>query len=184
MIDPLISRVLGLGLGLLLLIAAWHKLAARDAFVAALDDYRLLPEVLVRPVAWLLPVSEAALGLLWLAGVARGGVALATGALLVTYSAAIAINLRLGRWNIGCGCGFGGGAAGREQPLSWWLVLRNLLLVAASALAALPNTPRSLGAYDWLTLALAVVALAILYAGASQLLRNGVPVAGWRKPRA
>jgi hypothetical protein len=176
--------VLGLGLGLLLLIAAWHKLAARDAFVAALDGYHLLPDGLVRPVAWLLPVSEAALGLLWLAGIARGGVALATGALLVTYSAAIAINLRLGRWNIGCGCGFGGGAAGREQSLSWWLVLRNLLLVAAAALAALPDSRRALGAYDWLTLALALGALAILYAGASQLMRNGTAIAAWRKPRA
>jgi hypothetical protein len=184
MIDPLASRVLALALGLLLLVAAWHKLAARDAFVAALDDYRLLPAGLVHPVAWLLPVIEATLGLLWLAGVARGNVALATGLLLAAYAAAMAINLRLGRWNIGCGCGFGGAASGREQPLSWWLVLRNLLLIAAVVLAALPSSQRTLGAYDWLTLALALAALAVLYSGASQLMRNGAAIAAWRKPRA
>lgn len=183
MIDPLASRALALGLGLLLLVAAWHKVAARNAFVAALGDYRLLPDSLVRPVAWLLPVVEATLGVLWLAGIARGSVALATIALLGAYAAAMAINLRLGRWNIGCGCGFGGGASGRDQPLSWWLVLRNLLLVVATALAALPPSSRALGAYDWLTLVLAQVALATLYSGASQLLRNGAAIAAWRKAR-
>jgi hypothetical protein len=183
MIDPLASRVLALALGLLLLVAAWHKLAARDAFVAALEDYRLLPDGLVRPVAWLLPVVEVALGLLWLAGLARAGTALATGVLLATYAAGMAINLRMGRWNIGCGCGFGGAASGREQPLSWWLVLRNLLLIAAAALAALPSAPRALGAYDRLTLALALAALAVLHSGVSQRMRNGAAIAVWRKPR-
>lgn len=182
MIDPLASRALAISLGLLLLVAAWHKLAARGAFIEALDDYRLLPDGLVRPVAWLLPVVETTLGLAWLAGIERGGVALATGVLLGTYAAAMAINLRLGRWNIGCGCGLGG-ASGRDTPLSWWLVLRNLLLVGVAALAALPPSSRTLGAYDWLTLALALVALGALYSGASQLMRNGAAIAAWRKAR-
>lgn len=182
MIDPLASRVLAIALGLLLLVAAWHKLAARDAFIAALDDYRLLPDGLVRPVAWLLPLLEAGLGLAWLVDLERGGVALATGALLCTYAAAMALNLRLGRWNIGCGCGLGG-ATGRDAPLSWWLVLRNLLLAAAVALAALPPANRALGVYDWLTLVLALVALASLYSGASQLMRNGAAIAAWRRSR-
>jgi len=182
MIDPLASRALAVALGLLLLVAAWHKVAARNAFVAALGDYRLLPDGLVRPVAWLLPVVEATLGVLWLAGVARGSVALATVTLLAAYAAAMAINLRLGRWNIGCGCGLGG-ASGRDSPLSWWLVLRNLLLVVAAALAALPPSSRELGVYDWLTLGLALAALATLYSGASQLMRNAAAIAAWREPR-
>ena len=183
MIDPLASRALAVALGLLLLVAAWHKVAARDAFIAALDDYRLLPDGLVRPVAWLLPLIEATLGLAWLAGIARGSIALATIATLTAYAAAMAINLRLGRWNIGCGCSFGGGASGRDQPLSWSLVLRNLVLVVAAALAALPRSSRALGAYDWLTLVLALATLATLYSGASQLMRNGAAIAAWRKLR-
>jgi hypothetical protein len=96
------------------------------------------------------------------------------------YAAAIAINLRRGRAHISCGCGFGG-ASGGDQPLSWWLVARNLLLGALALLATLPATSRALGAYDWLTLALALAASGLLYAGASQLMRNGASISSWRQ---
>lgn len=182
MIDPLLSRAIAAACALLLLLAAWHKAAARDSFTAALAEYRLLPAVLLRPASVLLPGIEAALGLAWLAGRGTGVVALLTAALLTMYAAAIAINLWRGRVHISCGCGFGG-ASGGDQPLSWWLVARNLLLGTVAVVASLPATSRDLGPYDWLTLALALMACGVLYSGASQLMRNGAAIASWREQR-
>jgi len=181
MIDPLVSRALAAGFALLLLLAAWHKVSARAGFRAALADYRLLPPTLLPLAATLIPACEALLGCAWLAGYSSVAGPL-TAALLGAYAVAIAINLGRGRVHIGCGCGFG--TASREDaPLSWWLVVRNVLLGGLALLAARPAGDRALGAYDWLTLVLALVAAVTLFAGASQLLRHHSSMAVWRVPR-
>lgn len=182
MIDPLFGTAIAIGLAVLLLSAAWRKVTAHAAFVAALGNYRLLPPWLVKPVATILPAIEAALALGWLAGGPRRGVAVATAALLIGYASAMAVNLRRGRRQIDCGCALGG-AAGGEQPLSGWLVARNVVLAALAGIAALPDSGRALGIPDALTLAAATLAAVLLYAGASQLIRNAAFAAG-RPPRA
>jgi hypothetical protein len=182
MIDPLLSRTISVAFALLLLLAAWHKVTARDSFTVALGEYRLLPAAVLPLAVVLIAALEAGLGLAWLAGYGPGAVALLTAALLTAYAAAIAINLWRGRVHISCGCGFGGAAAA-HQPLSWWLVARNLLLGAVAVVATLPAASRDLGLYDWLTMTLAVVTAGVLYSGASQLLRNGAALASWRRPR-
>lgn len=181
MIDPLLSRAVAVAFALLLLLSAWHKLSARSEFRAALGDYRLLAPALVPAFALLLPACEALLGGAWLAGHASVAAPL-TAALLGIYAAAIAVNLHRGRVHIGCGCGFGR-ASGGDPPLSWWLVARNVLLGALALLGAWPATDRALGAYDWLTLLLALAAAASLFAGASQLLGNHATMAAWRTSR-
>lgn len=182
MTDPLLSHAVAAGLALLLVFAAWHKLSARDEFTAALRAYELLPDVLGRPVARLLPAVEIVLALAWLTGFARGAAAVATAVLLLAYAAAVAINLRRGRVHISCGCGLGGATDG-DARLSWWLVVRNVVLALAAVAAALPVTGRDLGLVDSLTLVLAILASVLLYAGASQLMRNGAAIASWRTPR-
>jgi hypothetical protein len=182
MIDPLLSRAISAGLALLLMLAAWHKAAARDEFGAALRDYRLLPEVLLWPAVVLLPTIEFALAVGWLAGIGREAVAVSTAALLLVYASAIAVNLRRGRVHISCGCGLGGAVDG-DARLSWWLVARNTVLAGAAGVAALPASDRGLGAQDWLTLVLAIFAAILLYAGASQLMRNAAAIASWRARR-
>lgn len=181
MIDPLFSRAVAAAFALLLLLSAWHKLSARGEFRAALGDYRLLPPALVPSFALLIPAYEVLLGGAWLAGLASLAAPL-TSVLLGVYAAAIGINLRRGRVHIGCGCGFGG-TSGGDPPLSWWLVARNVLLGALALLGAWPATDRSLGAYDGLTLVLALAAAALLFAGASQLLGNHATMAAWRTSR-
>jgi hypothetical protein len=182
MIDPLLSHAVAAGLALLLVFAAWHKLASRDEFTAALRAYELLPDILLRPVARLLPAAEFALALAWLTGFARGAAAVATAVLLLVYAAAVAINLRRGRVHISCGCGIGGTTDG-DARLSWWLVARNVVLALAAAAAAVPATDRNLGLVDSLTLVLAILASVLLFAGASQLMRNGAAIASWRTSR-
>lgn len=181
MIDPLVSHALALAFALLLLLGAWHKVTAPVEFRAALGEYRLLPPTLLPLAAMLIPAFESLLGGAWLAGYASSAAPL-TAALLGLYAAAIAINLGRGRVHIGCGCGFGA-ASGKDPPLSWWLVARNLLLGGLALLAALPARDRALGAYDWLTLALVLAAAVALFAGASQLLRNRAAMAVWRTLR-
>ena len=170
MIDPLFVSVAAIGLASLLLSAAWQKFASQAAFVAALGNYRVLPPWLVRPVAAILPVVEAALALGWLVGPGFL-VSAATAALLLVYAAAMAANLLRGRRQIDCGCG-GSGSTGGDQPLSWWLVTRNVVLASLAALAGLPDSGRDLGTFDALTLAGATLVTVLLYAGASQLIRN------------
>lgn len=181
MIDPLFNRVLAVAFVLLLWLTAWHKLSAREEFRAALAEYRLLPSALVPLAALLIPVCEGLLGLAWLAGQASTAAPL-TAALLGVYAVAIAINLGRGRVHMGCGCGFGG-AAGKDLPLSWWLVARNVLLGGLALLGAWPVADRALGTVDGLTLVLALAAATVLFAGATQLLRNHASMAAWRTPR-
>lgn len=182
MIDPLLGRAIAMAFALLWLLAAWHKVSASERFVAALGEYQLLPMAWTRPVARLLPFFEAALGLAWLTGLAPGWIAALTAALLGAYALAIAVNLGRGRVHIGCGCGLGG-ASGDDQPLSWWLVARNLSLGAVAMTAVLPASQRELGLLDGVTLVLALLASVALYSGASQILRNGAAIASWRKSR-
>ena len=130
MIDPLFNRAVAVAFALLWWLTAWHKLSARAEFRAALLDYRLLPPMLVPLAAQLIPVGEALLGLAWVTGLAPVAGPLSA-ALLGVYALAIAINLRRGRVHMGCGCGFGS-AAGRDLPLSWWLVARNVVLSGLS----------------------------------------------------
>lgn len=163
--DPLLAWVIRGGLALLFGTAALHKLTHRRDFYAAVLAYRLLPPRRALAMARGLPVFEALLAGALLAGLAPALPVAA--ALLAGYAAAIAINLRRGRREIDCGCG------GAPQPLSGWLVLRNLAL-AGSATAAwlLPATGRLPGAGDFLATLAALAALAALYLAIDQLLAN------------
>ncbi|MDH4253616.1 MAG: methylamine utilization protein MauE [Gammaproteobacteria bacterium] len=178
----MIERAIALAFALLLGTAAWHKAAGGAAFRDTLQDYRLLPDRLLAPMQRAIPLGEAALAIGWLAGVPQRPVALATAGLMGIYGLAIAINLLRGRVHIGCGCGLGAGSR-NDQPISWWLVLRNTVLVAAALLPLLPANGRVLGGLDWATLAAALLASALLYAGAGQLFANRAAIRSWRHSR-
>jgi hypothetical protein len=167
-LDPVLAHALAAGAALVLLTGALQKVRDWQDFRAALAAYRLLPEVLVVPAALALPALELIAGLALLAVPYRSAGALLTVALLATVTAAVAINLLRGRADIDCGCG---GAEGRQR-LSWGLVVRNLLLMAAVGVGAQASAPRALGAIDYATLAFASLAFYGLYACASQLLAN------------
>ena len=179
MLDPLILKLVSIGFGLLLLLAAVHKLTALQKFRATLAAYEILPGPLLALVSIIIPVIEAVLGAAWLLAIQPVIVALASAILLASYTFAIAINLARGRIHIDCGCTMGGSAS-RDQQLSWGLVGRNSLLIIAALTATVPVTERAIGFVDYVTLVAGLLAIVFLYGAANQLLNNGAAIGTWR----
>ena len=97
------SWILRLAVGGAFVVAGGLKIATPTTFVAALDNYRLLPHGLLNGVAVLLPGIEVAAGALVLAGVWLRAAALVIASLTVIFFAAILSALVRGL-NIECGC--------------------------------------------------------------------------------
>ena len=85
-------------------------MANPDAAVRAVRAYRLLPEALVKLLAWGLPFVEVILAVFLLAGISVRIAAVVAGGLLVVFMGAVASAWARGL-QIDCGCFGGGGAA-------------------------------------------------------------------------
>jgi uncharacterized membrane protein YphA (DoxX/SURF4 family) len=127
-------------LGGVFLIAGALKLPDPAAAVRAVRAYQLLPEALIRPVAFGLPVVEIAIGLALLAGVFVRTAALASSALLVVFIAGIASAWARGL-GIDCGCfSDGGQVAAGETAYASELARDAALLLLALALGRRPRS--------------------------------------------
>ncbi|MGK9233819.1 hypothetical protein KXS07_19955 [Inquilinus limosus] len=155
MIDPLLQLTSALLLALVFGAAAAAKLGHLETFEGVVQNYQILPHPLIRPFAYALPVVEAALAVAVLVPATRAAAALAALLLLAAFAAAIAVNVRRGRTAIDCGCF----SDTLRQPISWWIVLRNLVLMAAALPCLAPASARALGVGDVATAALGAAAL-------------------------
>jgi len=186
MLDPQLSRILSLALGLLFTLAGTHKLTGRAHFRAVLSDYRILPASLVSAGTLGIPLLELMLGIGWLISVIRiqTGFVLAvfSALLLAAYALAIAVNLSRGRRHIDCGCSFSASKPDRDvyQQLSPWLVGRNLLLAAIALIPLLGAAGRPLELADHLLFPLTSLVIVLIYAAFNQLLTNHGAIASWR----
>lgn len=169
--DPVLQRSLAAALAIILLTGAWQKLRDPVLFAAAVENYRLLPESLVAVVARLLPWWEAAAGALLLLPDWRPLGATLAITLLLTVTAAVAINVLRGHREIDCGCG-GLTAQVGDQTLNWGLVVRNLLMIAAGLLTLAGEVARETVWIDYLSVAGGTLGLTGLYLAANQLLAN------------
>jgi uncharacterized membrane protein YphA (DoxX/SURF4 family) len=162
--DPTISLIIRAALGLLFVVAAWHKLRDPRRFAATLGEYRLMPARFV-PVAAACVVLAELGAVLALVRWPRSGAA-AAAALLAVYGSAIAVNLARARRHIDCGCG--GPAARRE--IGAWMVARNALVaVAALAAALVPVAARELIWLDACTIVAATAMLAACWTATDHL---------------
>lgn len=177
--DPLLPKTIAIGLAVLFIGSAWHKLSSPRRFEAVLRDYRMIPGLLSRPVSLLVPGLELTLGLCWLSAFMPRITALASAALLALYALAIGINLVRGRTYIDCGCGFGT-VSGKEQPLSTGFVVRNILLAGLAGLTLVPVAQRNLGGMDHVVIFAGLLTACLLYAGSGQLIRNRSAIMTWR----
>lgn len=144
--DPAIALALRASLVLLFGAAALHKLRDLRRFRAIVAEYRIVPAALA-PVAGVAIVAGevAVAGTLALPSTRAGWAGAA--ALAGIYAVALAVNLRRGRRRLDCGCL---GAGGRGT-ISWWLVGRNLVLVAIALAGVVPPGERALGWVDAIT---------------------------------
>jgi hypothetical protein len=91
--------------------------------------------------------------------------------LLAAYGVAIAVNLARGRRTLECGCA----PSAYRQPLSEWLLARNVGLIGVCAIALLPEATRPWGGVDWMTVVGAVATGAMTWAAAVRLLALSSP---------
>ncbi len=168
MIDPAVGALLASAFALLFAGAALHKWIDPERFAAAFRAYEVVPP----PLLWLsriVPVLELAVAAALLPRAARSGAAALGMALLITYAAAIAVNLARGRRDLDCGCG----GALERRAIGPWMVWRNLVLAALLAVLLLPWGPRPLIAVDALTIAVGTAVTALLYMTLDALLARG-----------
>ncbi len=161
--DPLFGWIAAAGLAVLFAHAALAKALDRSLFMQHLAAYGLAGRRLAMAVPTL-PALEAVTAVLLLTPWRAAG-ALLAGGLLLAYAAAMALHRARGR-TLDCGCG------GAPLPVSWALVLRNLLLAMVAGVATLPVSARAMGIADFLVVAAAVVLGSLLYAALNQLLRH------------
>jgi hypothetical protein len=163
MLDPLAFWIASLWLALLMLHAGLSKVRDRWSFAQHLAAYHV-PERWVAPLGLLLPVLECLAGASLLTPWRVWGAALCA-SLLSLYAGAMAWHLLAGR-RVDCGCG------GEPLPISWALVLRNVLLLMLCWPAFLPVADRVLHWGDQAVMAGAVVLGALLWAVFHQVLRQ------------
>ena len=140
---------------LVFLTAAYGKFRHAVPFQGVVANYRLLPDAIVAPAAYLIPPVELLLGATLLLGFAFPWPELGAAALLLLFALAMGVNLRRGRRHIDCGCF----QSALRQTLSWTLVARNVALASLMAVALFSNDVPN----DMLTLINGYLAGAILF---------------------
>lgn len=141
---PWLALAARLLLGGVLVVAGLLKLPDPAEAVRAVRAYRLLPEVLVGPVAFGLPVVEVAVGLALLAGVFVQTAAVAAALLLAVFLVGVGSAWARGL-QIDCGCFGGGGQVQAGRTAYPAEVARDTaLLLVALALARWPHSRFSL----------------------------------------
>lgn len=168
--EPMVVWTLRSFLAALFLTAAVSKLTSLEEFYGVVRNFRLLPDILGRAVAFALPVVELAVAAGLLVTPLALPAAMVAALLLAGFGAAIAINVMRERTWIDCGCF----RNGMKQHISWKIVLRNVVLTAMALGVAvlLPATPAG-GAADLATGLMAGAVLILLYLSASML--GGMP---------
>ena len=135
--DPAVLIFCQLSLAVIFGLGAWGKLRDLEAFTGVVRNYRLLPEFAVWPVAHTMPVLEAAIAVAILAGPTQPYSAMGAFMLLAIFAVAMGVNILRGRRYIDCGCF----RTTLKQRLSWWLVVRNGVLMSMAAVLVVAAVP-------------------------------------------
>ena len=142
---PWLATAARVVVGGVFVVAGALKIPDPAAAVRAVRAYQLLPEPLVAPVAFGLPVIEIAVGLALLLGVFVRTAAIAAAVLLTVFLVGVGSAWARGL-QIDCGCFGNGGQVAAGETAYPAEVLRDLaLLVAALALAWRPASRLALG---------------------------------------
>ncbi|MBF6569242.1 MAG: DoxX family protein [Candidatus Binataceae bacterium] len=168
MIDPVLLWITALAAALVFASSALMKFRNLETFEGAVVNYRMLPKFFARPFAYAVPIAELSGAIAIVMPVTRVMGSIVLLCLTFAFTAAIVINLMRGRYDVDCGC-FG---PALRQTLSWWLVIRNVMLMGMVAIASCRADDRALSLFDWFTVTAGVVTLLVLYAGANYAFAN------------
>lgn len=175
--DPALSLALRVSLGLLLAVAASHKLRDLPRFRAVVANYEVLPRAASERIAPLFALVELALALTLMMGSETAAAGLVAALLFVAYGIAIHLNIRRGRTGIDCGCM----GPASHVPLGDGLVLRNGLLAVASLSLMLAPSARPLGWLDAFTVIAATGTMALCWQASERMLRLAPGLARLRR---
>jgi len=112
-------------LGIVFVWASWNKIADPEGFALIIQNYRILPPVLVNPASLILPWIEAACGILLITGYLVKGSVFIIDILLIIFMLAFVINIFRGI-DVGCGCF---SLTLKETKGLYLYVIRDLLLL-------------------------------------------------------
>jgi uncharacterized membrane protein YphA (DoxX/SURF4 family) len=165
-IDPAVASLIAASAGLLFLVSALHKLRDLRRFAEVFAAYGVLPAAPARRFAPVVPALEL--------GVAAGllfdnlrTLALWVGmALLLTYAAAIAVNLARGRRDLDCGCA----GPNERRPIAAWMVWRNVGIAILLSAALLPWSDRPFVPTDGVTVGFGTACCTLVYLCLDRLL--------------
>ncbi|MDE2261790.1 MAG: methylamine utilization protein MauE [Gammaproteobacteria bacterium] len=164
-VDPSIALAARL-LGALVFVAAvGGKIRHRHELAGVVANYRLLPQRLAAPAAWMIVGLECLAALSLISGLRLRTGAVLSIALLGGFALAMSINLARGRREVDCGCF----QSGLRLRLSAALVARNAVL-AASLTPLLAARAGSGGALQWVDGLGAGLAAYALYQVSGELL--------------
>ncbi len=168
-IDPIFFSVLGIALALLFTQAAWGKLRFFRQFQQILHSYQLFPAAAIAVTAGVITGLEIITALsLWMPSLRPQGAWMAA-LLLTCYAVGMGINLLRHRRQLDCGCHL---HAGQSQPITWFLVGRNLIVTAIALTLLLPQPERTLSLYDFSIILLGAGVCALLYSIVDGLIGN------------
>jgi len=179
MLDPAIGLLLAAAIALLFASASAHKLRDLKRFEEIFSAYGLLTGVARLRMSWSIPVLELAVAGGLLFDESRPYAAAVGIVLLLTYGAAIAVNLMRGRRDLACGCG----GPDERRPIAAWMVWRNILVASCLAATFVPSTTRPLNFTDAVTVVFGVLTVALIYLCVDQLmgyLQRSAPFRGLR----
>lgn len=131
--QPWLTTLARLSLAAVWFTAGWPKLLDTEGTVRSVRAFQLMPEAMVRPFAYGLPLLEIILAVLLLVGLGTRLAALLTGGLMVMFLFGIAAAWARGL-AIDCGC-FGNTGATVADPVPGYIkdILRDLAFLGLAA---------------------------------------------------
>lgn len=118
-----------------LFAAAWAKLRAPDRFERALRSYEVIPQRAIPILVVAVPAAELVFGTLQWIVLLQPMIGIAMAAMLVVFTALLLRTLMTGR-QADCGC-FG---SALPEKVSWFSILRNVVLIGLALVGALAAT--------------------------------------------
>jgi uncharacterized membrane protein YphA (DoxX/SURF4 family) len=119
--------------GVVFLVAGVLKIGNHTGMMNAMNAYEVLPDGIMSPLAYLLPILEIVAGAMLILGLFTRFTGALASALLVAFLTGL-VQAKTRGLEIDCGC-FAIGGSSPKQGIPWWDIVRDLGLLAASAYA-------------------------------------------------